>query len=110
MEDWVRANGADLVLLDLMLPGKNGLEICKALRASTPDIAIIMVTARAEEEDRIRGLNLGSDDYVAKPFRFAVLLARIRAQLRQRPAQRALLRFVVPALRELGVRISGRKR
>jgi two-component system response regulator BaeR len=83
VEDWVRANGADLVLLDLMLPGKNGLEICKALRASTPDIAIIMVTARVEEIDRLLGLELGADDYICKPFSPREVVARVNAVLRR---------------------------
>jgi two-component system response regulator BaeR len=83
VEDWVRANGADLVLLDLMLPGKNGLEICKALRASTPDIAIIMVTARVEEIDRLLGLELGADDYICKPFSPREVVARVKAVLRR---------------------------
>src|ERR1041385_4403933 len=75
----------DLILLDWMLPGVSGLEYARELKASavTRDIPIIMVTARAEEEDRVRGLNLGCDDYVSKPFSFPELIARINAVLRR---------------------------
>lgn len=83
VEEWVRAHGADLVLLDLMLPGKNGLDICKALRASSSDIAIIMVTARVEEIDRLLGLELGADDYICKPFSPREVVARVKAVLRR---------------------------
>ena len=83
VEDWVRTHGADLVLLDLMLPGRNGLDICKALRASSPDIAIIMVTARVEEIDRLLGLELGADDYICKPFSPREVVARVKAVLRR---------------------------
>jgi two-component system response regulator BaeR len=83
VEEWVRAHGADLVLLDLMLPGKNGLDVCKALRASSPDIAIIMVTARVEEIDRLLGLELGADDYICKPFSPREVVARVKAVLRR---------------------------
>jgi len=72
----------DVVLLDLMLPGTDGLDVCRQLRART-DVAIIMVTARTEEADRVLGLEGGADDYVAKPFQSRELLARIRAQARR---------------------------
>ena len=83
VEEWVRQHGVDLVLLDLMLPGRNGLEICKALRAALPDIAIIMVTARVEEIDRLLGLELGADDYICKPFSPREVVARVKAVLRR---------------------------
>jgi two-component system response regulator BaeR len=83
VEQWVRTHGADLVLLDLMLPGRNGLDVCKALRASSPDIAIIMVTARVEEIDRLLGLELGADDYICKPFSPREVVARVKAVLRR---------------------------
>jgi len=83
VEQWVREHGADLVLLDLMLPGKNGLEVCKALRASLPEIAIIMVTARVDEIDRLLGLELGADDYICKPFSPREVVARVKAVLRR---------------------------
>jgi len=73
---------ADLVLLDLTLPDIDGLEVCRKIRASSPDLPIIMLTARADEVDVIVGLDAGADDYVAKPFRLAELVARIKARLR----------------------------
>lgn len=74
----------DLVLLDVMLPGMNGFEICEELRRRDADLPIIMVTAKGEEPDKIRGLQLGADDYVVKPFGVAELLARVDAALRRR--------------------------
>jgi DNA-binding response OmpR family regulator len=81
----VRADMPDLVLLDLMLPGLDGLEICRNLRSDprTAAIAIIMLTARAEESDRIVGLELGADDYITKPFSPNEVVARVRALLRR---------------------------
>ncbi len=77
------ATGAPtLVLLDLTLPDVDGLDVCRRVRATQPDLPIIMLTARSEEMDVIVGLNAGADDYVAKPFRLAELVARIRARLR----------------------------
>ena len=75
-------NRYDLVLLDLMLPGKSGYEICQEIREKL-DIPVLMVTARTESVDKIRGLGLGADDYIAKPFDPAELVARVRANLRQ---------------------------
>lgn len=72
----------DVVLLDLMVPGADGLEVCRALRERV-DVPIIMVTARTEEADRVMGLEGGADDYVSKPFSSRELLARIRAQARR---------------------------
>jgi two-component system, OmpR family, response regulator BaeR len=82
VEDWVRSHPTDLVLLDLMLPGKSGLEVCKALRAAT-DVSIIMVTARIDEVDRLLGLELGADDYICKPFSPREVVARVKAVLRR---------------------------
>ena len=82
VEPWVSAHDVDLVLLDLMLPGKNGLEVCKKLRA-TADLAIIMVTARVDEIDRLLGLELGADDYICKPFSPREVVARVKAVLRR---------------------------
>jgi DNA-binding response OmpR family regulator len=75
----------DLIVLDLMLPQVDGLEICRAIRStdSTAAIPVIMLTARAEESDRIVGLELGADDYIAKPFSPNELVARVRALLRR---------------------------
>ena len=72
----------DLVLLDLTLPDIDGLDVCRKLRADIPDLPIVMLTARAEEMDVIVGLSAGADDYIAKPFRLAELIARVRARLR----------------------------
>ena len=75
-------NEYDLILLDIMLPIKDGFEVCKALRASKNQTPIIMLTAKDSIEDKIKGLDTGANDYLAKPFSFAELLARIRVQLR----------------------------
>lgn len=72
----------DLILLDLMLPGKSGYDICREIRSKL-DIPILMVTARTESVDKIRGLGLGADDYISKPFDPAELVARVNANLRQ---------------------------
>ena len=76
----------DVVLLDLMLPGKDGLEVCRELRARS-DVPIVVLTARGEEADRVMGLELGADDYLAKPFSPRELLARIRAVVRRARGQ-----------------------
>ena len=75
----------DLVILDWMLPGTSGLRVCQALRArpETKNLPIVMVTARGEEADRVRGLDSGADDYVVKPFSPSELVARVRAVLRR---------------------------
>ena len=75
-------NGADLVLLDLMMPGMPGTEVCRQLRQRS-NVAVIMVTARDSEVDKVVGLELGADDYVTKPFSHRELVARIRAVLRR---------------------------
>ena len=72
----------DLILLDLMLPGKSGYEICREIRDEV-DVPILMVTARTESVDKVRGLGLGADDYISKPFDPAELVARVNANLRQ---------------------------
>ncbi len=76
----------DVVLLDIMLPGLSGLEVCQKLREQS-DVPIIMITARTEEADRVVGLELGADDYVPKPFSPRELLARMRAQIRRARGQ-----------------------
>ena len=75
----------DLVLLDWMLPNVSGIELCRQIRArpTTREIPVIMLTARGEEEDRVRGLDVGADDYVTKPFSMSELGARMRAVLRR---------------------------
>jgi DNA-binding response OmpR family regulator len=80
--DRALASPADLVVLDVMLPGLSGLEVCRRLRAVTP-VPVIMLTARGEESDRIAGLDLGADDYVAKPFSPRELTSRVKAVLRR---------------------------
>ncbi len=75
-------NQYDLILLDVMLPIKDGMEVCRSLRASSIQTPIIMLTAKDGIEDKIKGLDIGANDYLAKPFSFAELLARIRVQLR----------------------------
>ncbi len=69
----------DVVLLDLMLPKLNGIEVCRRLRAARPSMSILMLTARGEEDDKVAGLGEGADDYVTKPFAARELLARVRA-------------------------------
>jgi DNA-binding response OmpR family regulator len=76
-----------LVLLDVLLPRRSGLDVLSSVRAQRPELPVIMLTALGDTEDTVAGLDRGADDYVAKPFVFDELLARIRAQLR-RPAQR----------------------
>lgn len=75
----------DLLLLDLVLPGRDGLEILEEVRKSQPTLPVIVLTAKGEEADRVRGLRLGADDYVVKPFSVKELLARIQAVLRRTP-------------------------
>lgn len=88
-----RDDPPDLVLLDWMLPGLDGLEVCRRLRAASP-VPIIMLTAKESVPDRVAGLNAGADDYVVKPFAFDELLARIRAQLRRtQPPSSEVLHF-----------------
>jgi DNA-binding response OmpR family regulator len=75
--------GADLMVLDLGLPGMDGLEVCRQMRAMGSDVPVLVLTARADEVDTVVGLDAGADDYVTKPFRLAELLARVRALLRR---------------------------
>jgi len=76
--------GPDLVVLDLMLPGLDGLAVCERLRAQRADTLVLMLTARDATADRVRGLDAGADDYLAKPFAYEEMLARVRALLRRR--------------------------
>jgi DNA-binding response OmpR family regulator len=77
-----------LIILDIMLPGKNGLDVCRELRGDGIEIPILMLTSRREEIDQVLGLELGADDYVTKPFSLKVLLARIRTLLRRKGESR----------------------
>jgi DNA-binding response OmpR family regulator len=99
--DRVERHRPDLVLLDLTLPDIDGLDVCRKLRSELPDLPILMLTARAEEMDVIVGLNAGADDYVAKPFRLAELIARIKARLRVAESTVAIL----PVLEVGGLRV-----
>jgi len=83
-----RGDAFDIVILDIMLPGMSGTDVCRALRAES-DVPILMLTARDAEIDRVLGLELGADDYVTKPFSTAELLSRVRAILRRRELDRA---------------------
>ncbi len=84
----------DLVVLDVMLPGIDGIEVCRRLRAGDPQIAILMLTAKDAPADQVTGLDAGADDYLVKPFTLEVLTARVRAQLRRKqPSEVELLRF-----------------
>ena len=80
----VGINNYDLIILDVMIPGKNGFEVCRELRANGTNLPILMLTARDAVEDRIAGLDTGADDCLTKPFEFGELLARLRALLRRR--------------------------
>ena len=82
--DKLRRGGFDLVVLDLMLPKRSGFDVLEAFRASDSDTPVILLTAKGQEADKVRGFDLGADDYVTKPFGLAELLARIRARLRAR--------------------------
>jgi DNA-binding response OmpR family regulator len=84
-----RDAAVDLIVLDVMLPRMSGLEICRQLREARDDVPIILLTARAEESDKVEGLRLGADDYVTKPFGFDELAARVEAVLRRAPARAA---------------------
>jgi len=84
----------DLIVLDLMLPRMSGLELCRKLRAEDVQVPVLVLTARGEEADRVRGLDLGGDDYVSKPFSVPELMARVRALLRRSsPSLAATLKF-----------------
>lgn len=101
-----RDNPPDIVVLDVMLPGLDGLEVCRRLRAGEPDLPILMLTAKDRVPDRVAGLDAGADDYLVKPFAFDELLARIRALLRRtRREEGEVLRFsdltLDPATREV---------
>jgi two-component system OmpR family response regulator len=85
----------DAILLDLMLPDIDGVDVCRRLREDGRWAPVLMVTARGEPEDRVAGLDAGADDYLAKPFSFAELLARLRALARRSPRAR-------PAVLEVG--------
>jgi two-component system copper resistance phosphate regulon response regulator CusR len=101
----VYINEYDLIILDVMLPGKDGFEVCRSLRESGSEIPILMLTARDAVEDRIEGLDTGADDYLTKPFDFQELMARVRALLRRGPA----LRPDVVSLADLVINMQSRQ-
>lgn len=86
-------NSYDLILLDIMLPLLNGIEVCKKLRASNINTPVIMLTAKDSIEDTIKGLDIGANDYLPKPFSFSELLARIRVQLRAKDSTQTTLKI-----------------
>jgi DNA-binding response OmpR family regulator len=94
----VRAREPALVLLDIGLPDRDGLDVCRELRLIAPKTRIMMVTARAEEVDAVVGLDAGADDYVLKPFRLGELLARVRAHLRRSDTEPVPVRIEAGAL------------
>ena len=91
--DEIRRHAPDLVVLDLMLPGLDGLEVCQRLRAERSGTLVLMLTARDAMADRVRGLDAGADDYLIKPFAYEELLARVRALLRRRAPASGSLTF-----------------
>jgi two-component system OmpR family response regulator len=97
MRTFLASHRADLIVLDLMLPGTDGLTLCRDLRASAQPVPIVMLTAKDDEADRILGLEMGADDYLAKPFAARELLARIRAVLRRTRMLPPNLRVAEPA-------------
>ncbi len=97
---WLHSHGAVLVLLDLMLPGRDGLEVCREIRGFSA-VPIIMVTARVEEVDRLLGLELGADDYICKPFSPREVVARVKAVLRRTVEQ--------PQVEELGLKLDNER-
>ncbi len=98
----------DIVVLDVMMPGLDGLAVLQRLRAADPLLPVLLLTARDAPADQVRGLEQGADDYVVKPFTFEVLLARIRALLRRREADRpAILRYADLSL-DTGTRLARR--
>ena len=100
----LEAGTFDIVLLDVMMPGMDGLEVCRRIRAKSR-IPILMLTAKGDETDRVVGLELGADDYIAKPFSPRELLARLRAVLRRAPARRAVASVVV--VNEIAIDVAG---
>jgi len=107
--------GYDLLLLDLVLPGKSGFEILAEVRTTRPTMPVIILTARGEEADRVKGLQLGADDYVVKPFSVKELLARVEAVLRRSPERAADVHTIpfaggVADLSRMEVKFDGGKR
>jgi len=85
--EYVRERPVDIVLLDINMPNKGGIDACREIRASAPKAGIVMLTVRDTEDDKVLALEAGADDYVTKPFRFRELIARMRAVLRRTGAE-----------------------
>ena len=83
---WAEVADFDVIILDVMLPGRDGIEVCRTLRQRGARTPILMLTARDAVQDRVKGLDSGADDYLVKPFAFAELVARLRALIRREPA------------------------
>jgi len=106
--DIIRIVQPRVVVLDLMLPGIDGFEVCQGIRKSIPNIVIIMLTAKSQDMDKIMGLELGADDYMVKPFNPLELIARIRANLRKIDNARGQLNKVI-SLREFELDLEAQK-
>lgn len=91
-----RGNKPSLILLDIMIPEKSGLDVCREIRSSDPLTPILMLTAKGQEVDKVVGLEMGADDYIVKPFGVAELLARVRAALRRASARAAGAKDLTP--------------
>jgi heavy metal response regulator len=100
-------NEYDLLILDIMLPGKDGISVCKELRSKKIDMPILMLSAKDTTDDKVRGLNFGADDYLAKPFAFKELLARVQALLRRKgPDKGGILKIGDLELNQLTHKVS----
>jgi two-component system copper resistance phosphate regulon response regulator CusR len=100
-------NEYDLLILDIMLPGKDGISVCRELRSKGYDLPILMLSAKDTADDKARGLDFGADDYLAKPFAFKELLARIRALLRRhKPSQGTILKIADLELNQLSHKVT----
>ena len=92
-----REHPPDLAVLDMMMPGMSGLEVCREMRSKGDAVSVLMLTARDAVDDRIAGFDAGADDYLTKPFAFAELLMRVKALLRRGPVSRTTHTYLVPA-------------
>jgi two-component system copper resistance phosphate regulon response regulator CusR len=101
-------NSYDLIVLDLMLPGKDGIEVCRSLRGRGVRTPILMLTARDSLRDKVEGLDSGADDYLTKPFEFEEFLARVRALLRRGPVARSAARKVADLVLDRDRRVARR--